>query len=191
MYRRKAESFPAKIFTVMRQPRDFEVALSPHEEAQFQCLARDIVAVLTATRYEELDQAMRVWGQKELLPEVPKVTAMSRPPPGRGCAVTLAWWALATAPTMARPNPCPLVWPTRSLPAFWNGWKSRSILLAGTVWPVLVTVMIARPGVEMVATLMLPRHARLPAARDDQPGAGRRRHRRHDRSRDDRGSADL
>jgi hypothetical protein len=34
---------------------------------------------------------------------------------------------------MASPNPCPLVWRTRSLPAFWNGWKSRSILLAGTL----------------------------------------------------------
>jgi hypothetical protein len=56
-----------------------------------------------------------------LLPEESKATAMSRPPWELGCAVTLAWWALAIAPTIASPNPCPLVWPTRSVPACWNG----------------------------------------------------------------------
>ena len=46
-----------------------------------------------------------------------KVTAMSRPPWGRGLAVRAAPWASAMAATMARPRPCPSPWPTRCGPS--------------------------------------------------------------------------
>ena len=48
------------------------------------------------------------------------------------------------------------VCPVRGRPACWNGWKSRSILVGGTVGPVLATVMVARPGAEMMETSMFP-----------------------------------
>ena len=85
-----------------------------------------------------------------------KVTWMSRPPSGRGRAGILAPWAWAIAWTMARPSPCPSAWRSRSLPTCWNGWKSRSISAVGIIGPVLLTVMVARPGADVVETSTRP-----------------------------------
>lgn len=53
---------------------------------------------------------------------------------------------------MASPSPWPSDWCTRWEPGYWKGSNSRSIWSGGTVGPVLVTLMAARPGGEMVET---------------------------------------
>jgi len=82
---------------------------------------------------------------------------MSRPPSGRGRAVTSAPCATA----MASPRPCPCPCPsssrcrTRSSPSRWKGWNRRLSSPGGITGPVLVTRTTARPaGGERVGHLV-------------------------------------
>jgi putative ABC transport system permease protein len=79
-----------------------------------------------------------------------KITAMSRPPWGRGAAVRAAPWVPAMARTMARPSPCPSPWPIRWGPSCRNGWKRSSTACGGMRVPVLPTVMTAPAVVRAV-----------------------------------------
>ena len=73
---------------------------------------------------------------------------MSRPPSGRGRALSSAPCATAMAATIASPRPCP--WSrravTRSSPSRWNGWNSRPSSPGGITGPLLVTRTTARPA---------------------------------------------
>ena len=66
------------------------------------------------------------------------------------CAVSVAPCTSAMARTMARPSPCPPVWPTRSVPRRWNGWKRRSTSPGGITAPVLPIASVACPPVVAV-----------------------------------------
>jgi hypothetical protein len=85
---------------------------------------------------------------------------MSRPPSGRGRAVSSAPCATAMARTMASPSPSPCPSSrrcrTRSSPSRWNGWNRRSISPGGMTGPVLVTRTTARPAAVPVSISAQP-----------------------------------
>lgn len=85
-----------------------------------------------------------------------KVTSICSPPFGWGRAVTVAPWASAMAWTMDRPRPRPSPQLVRCGPSRWNGWKSRSMAVAGTAGPVLATVRTAREFAVLVVTSTRP-----------------------------------
>ncbi len=84
------------------------------------------------------------------------LTSMARPPPGRGCAVMVAAWAVAMARTMERPRPCPLSRRAGRGPSRWKGWNRRSTSAAWMTCPELVTDKTAPACLAVVVIWMSP-----------------------------------